>query len=256
MEEPRAQVLVIDDDALIRELIEVWLSRRGYEVRQATSGEAALALLRDEGCLPSIVLADMQLPGMKGPALAHHLRAMVGGSARILAMSGSEPGEANLKGFDGFVRKPFREEALNDFLRSNVTLSEVGNGDIPDASLLDEAVYDRLASSMSQEKLTQLYQLCLDDCGRRMNVIAQAAGQNNVDACRKEAHIIKGSCGMLGATKIAMLGAFIESNGLFANIGGSLDEMMLACRQLEDQLRARGLCIQQGSHQKARRAEL
>jgi CheY-like chemotaxis protein len=242
-EQPLRQILIIDDDLLIRELIELLLSRKGYKVHQAASGEEALAMFADTDQLrPSIVLADMQLPGMAGTALANRLRTLSGSGIRILAMSGSEPGKAELEGFDGFVRKPFREADLYTLLKEDVPSS--GGVDSPASSLLNENVYESLAGSMSQEQLAQLYQLCLDDCRRRIEAIRQAAGQNNMDACRKEAHTIKGSCGMVGATEIASLGEIIESHGLVANPEDVLYQMMLACGRLKDQLCARGLSIQ------------
>jgi CheY-like chemotaxis protein len=242
-EQPQRQVLIIDDDLLIRELMELLLSHKGCEVHQAASGEEALAMFAGtEQLRPSVVLADMQLPGIAGTALANRLRTLIGSGIRILAMSGSQPDEAELEGFDGFVRKPFREADLNTLIEEDVPSSE--GVDSPASSPLNEEVYEKLASSMSQEQLTHLYQLCLDDCRRRIDAIRQAAGQNNMDACRKEAHTIKGSCGMVGATEIASLGELIESHGLVANPEDALNQMMLACGRLKDRLCARGLCIQ------------
>lgn len=256
-EQHRAQVLLIDDDLLIRELLELLLSRKGYEVYQAGSGEEALSMLagQQEG-RPSVVLADMQLPGIAGPALAHRLRRLLGSKTRIVAMSGNQLTESELQGFDGFAKKPFDEGTLDTLFQASVPLSEVRDGNSPAVSPLDATVYDRLASSMSQEQLTQLYQLCIDDSRRRIGVMWRAAGDNDLDACRKEAHAIKGSCGMVGATEIALLGEFIESHGLTANLEDCLDELMLACRRFENQLRARGLGIQQGDRLNARRAEV
>jgi CheY-like chemotaxis protein len=243
MEQPLRQVLIIDDDLLIRELMELLLSRKRFAVHQAASGEEALAMLEDaEQLSPSVVLVDMQLPGIAGTALAGRLRTLLGSGIRILAMSGSQPEEAELEGFNGFVRKPFREADLNTFIKGDVPSSE--GVDSPASSLLNEEVYKKLASSMSRERLTHLYQLCLDDCRRRIGAIRQAASQNNMDACRKEAHIIKGSCGMVGATEIASLGELIESHGLVANPEDALNQMMLACGRLKDRLCARGLGIQ------------
>ena len=255
MEQPRGQVLIIDDDLLIRELLELLLSRKGYEVYKASSGEDALSMLAALKLAPSTILADLQLPGIAGNPLAHRLRTLVGGKTRILAMSGSQPAEGEIEGFDGFARKPLNEDTLNNLFQSDVPSSGVGDGDSPAVAPLNPTVYARLASSMSQKQLTELYQLCLDDCRRRIVAISQAAAQNNVDACTKQAHTIKGSCGMVGATEIASLAELMESHGLIANLEDSLDTMMLACRRLEDELRARGLGIQPEDHQNARRTE-
>ncbi|HEU4634978.1 MAG TPA: response regulator [Edaphobacter sp.] len=244
-EQSRNQVLIIDDDLLIRDLLELLLSRKGCEVYQTASGEEALSMLTDQRQVkPSVVLADMQLPGIAGAALAHQLRTLLGKETQIVAMSAKQPGQNELEGFDRFVGKTFHEDTLNSLFQPTVPLSNVEDGDSADASPLNEAVYERLASSMSQKQLTELYQLCLDDCRRRMDAIRHAASRNNVDTCAKEAHTIKGSCGMVGAKEIASLGELIESDGLVANVEDALGEMMLACRRLEEHLRARGLCIQ------------
>jgi PAS domain S-box-containing protein len=65
---PRAtsdlRALIVDDEVPIRRLLARLLSRRGFDVREAASGEAALALIRDEEV--SVVLCDVRMPGMNG----------------------------------------------------------------------------------------------------------------------------------------------------------------------------------------------
>ncbi|HEX2918672.1 MAG TPA: response regulator, partial [Edaphobacter sp.] len=147
MEQPRGQVLIIDDDMLIRELLELLLSRNGYEVHKASSGEAALAMLAARELQPSTILADLQLPGIAGNALAHRLRTLVDGETRILAMSGSQPGEEEMEGFDGFARKPLNEDTLNNLFQSDSPSSGLQDGDSPAVAPLNSTVYARLASS-------------------------------------------------------------------------------------------------------------
>ena len=58
-----ATILIVDDDAEIRELLELLLSGEGYAVRQAENGEAALAML-DAGI--DLVILDVMMPGLSG----------------------------------------------------------------------------------------------------------------------------------------------------------------------------------------------
>src|SRR5688500_5391852 len=59
-------VLVVDDDASIRELIVAALDLDGIPCREAADGRAALALLAQQR--PAVVLLDMDMPAMDGPS--------------------------------------------------------------------------------------------------------------------------------------------------------------------------------------------
>ena len=57
-------VLAVDDDPGILRIVEMLLSRNGYTVRTAISGEKALALLKT--VRPAVLISDVQMPGMSG----------------------------------------------------------------------------------------------------------------------------------------------------------------------------------------------
>ena len=65
-------ILVVDDDAALRELITLRLEANGFRVEAADSGEAALARLAV--LRPDAVLTDMQMAGMDGMALFNAIR--------------------------------------------------------------------------------------------------------------------------------------------------------------------------------------
>ena len=62
-----AAILVVDDDPLLRGLFVATLVRDGYLVTGAENGEAALAVLEQE--TPDLLLVDIRMPKMDGPAL-------------------------------------------------------------------------------------------------------------------------------------------------------------------------------------------
>ena len=68
-----ARILVVDDDASIRETFEQHLGQSGFEVRSTGSAEEALPLLGTFE--PALVITDLRLPGMDGIALLERVRA-------------------------------------------------------------------------------------------------------------------------------------------------------------------------------------
>ena len=58
------KILVVDDEIIIRDLLEDFLSRKGYDVYTASDGRAAIAEVKE--IKPYIVLLDIMMPGMDG----------------------------------------------------------------------------------------------------------------------------------------------------------------------------------------------
>jgi len=80
-----SDILVVDDDGLLRSLVVEWLAVAGYRVREAPNGDAALALLRARPA--ALVITDMQMPGTDGAQMLAALRSELP-ELRIVAMSG------------------------------------------------------------------------------------------------------------------------------------------------------------------------
>jgi CheY-like chemotaxis protein len=59
-------ILIIDDDASIRELLVEVLEEEGYPVQSASNGEEALSILRTLPKLPKLILLDLMMPVMDG----------------------------------------------------------------------------------------------------------------------------------------------------------------------------------------------
>jgi two-component system, response regulator, stage 0 sporulation protein F len=67
-------ILLVDDDAQVRATIGRGLAALGYPVREAASGAAALALLREER--PSLVILDYLMPDMDGAETAREIASL------------------------------------------------------------------------------------------------------------------------------------------------------------------------------------
>ncbi|WP_313171870.1 hybrid sensor histidine kinase/response regulator [Massilia oculi] len=108
----KARVLLVEDEDDIRENTAELMRIMGYEVLEAASAEAALALLERR---PDIVLTDLQLPGLGGEALARLVREKLP-RARIAFMSGASHAS---DAADALLPKPYdagQLEALLDKL--------------------------------------------------------------------------------------------------------------------------------------------
>jgi len=68
--------MVVEDNEKNRKLIRVVLKAKGYNVIEATTGEEALSLLKEQ--IPDIILMDIQLPGIDGLTLIRQIKADAG----------------------------------------------------------------------------------------------------------------------------------------------------------------------------------
>lgn len=113
-----APVLMVEDNEVNRLIGDEYLRALGLAVRLADSGEAALAAVAAE--TPSLVLMDLQMPGMDGLETTRRLRAMQRDGALphfpIVALTAhaleSDAQQARAAGMDGFLSKPIMLETL------------------------------------------------------------------------------------------------------------------------------------------------
>ncbi|HEX2257405.1 MAG TPA: ATP-binding protein [Afifellaceae bacterium] len=117
---PGGRVLVVEDEAQVRELARSMLEEMGYKVAVADSGESALRQLQSESGF-SILFTDCMMPGrLDGPALAMEARRL-DPKLRILFTSGVQ-GRAEVTGEagrnDGFLPKPYTAEQLARAIRA------------------------------------------------------------------------------------------------------------------------------------------
>lgn len=109
-------VLVVDDEAVVRHLIEHVLARAGCAVLHAGDGEAALAVLRTRPDV-RLVISDIGMPVLDGFGLLERLRAEGGPPVLILTSrgQGTDDERARALGAADVLTKPF---ARQDLLRA------------------------------------------------------------------------------------------------------------------------------------------
>jgi CheY-like chemotaxis protein len=115
-------VLIVEDDDDSREMLGEWICALGH--RQLPASNADEAMTHTLESRPELALIDLGLPGVDGYEVARRLRAAVGGSMRLIALTGYSDGAsrqiADAAGFDDFVVKPVLPEVLEGILRPNL----------------------------------------------------------------------------------------------------------------------------------------
>ncbi len=110
-------VLVVDDEAAVRQAVRTLLARAGYEVLEARDGADALRCLATHAAGIDVVLTDVEMPELTGPALAGAL-ASCAPEVRVLFMSGGDPDRLRRYGArvpaGSLLCKPFTPQQLLD----------------------------------------------------------------------------------------------------------------------------------------------
>ncbi len=108
-------VLVVDDDAAVRELVATVLEEEGYAVCTAASGSEALAVAWREQ--PAVVVMDVAMPGLDGLSACRRMRADERLAALPVVLMSSQPvagDELCRCRADNFLPKPFDITRLVD----------------------------------------------------------------------------------------------------------------------------------------------
>jgi CheY-like chemotaxis protein len=109
-------ILVVDDDASIREIERRYLGPAGYDIFQASSALEAIGLI-GAGLQVDLLIADLRMPEIGGEEMVSRIRA-THPDLKVLFVTGTIEGllEARTLNADteGFVRKPFTRSELVD----------------------------------------------------------------------------------------------------------------------------------------------
>ena len=117
-EDAQLRILLVDDEATLREPLAAYLARQGFVVREAASAAAARAALLEQ--VPDLVLLDVMMPGEDGLSLCRHLTE----ARQLPVILLTARGEATDRivgleiGADDYVVKPFEPRELVARIRS------------------------------------------------------------------------------------------------------------------------------------------
>jgi two-component system alkaline phosphatase synthesis response regulator PhoP len=112
---PSSKILIVDDEEDILELLRFNLSREGFQVLCAASGEEALEKVKTE--MPDLILLDLMLPGMDGLDVARDVKNQAPTKEIPIVMLTAKGEEADIVkgleiGADDYITKPFSRKVL------------------------------------------------------------------------------------------------------------------------------------------------
>lgn len=213
------QLLIADDHAANRMMLQRLLQKAGHKVVAVEDGEAVLTALESGSYEAAII--DLHMPGLSGLDLLRQLRVMEAGGGRrtpVLVLSADVTPESIQRceqaGARAFLSKPLSAARLLD------TLAEVaatGKAATPAASArvelapiadgaLDGAVLDELAQlGMGDGFEREFIEQCIADAGASIDALERAADASDWDALREHAHALKGVASNVGLVRVAAL---------------------------------------------------
>ena len=108
----RPLVLIVDDDDAIADSLREVLEMEGLEPITAHDGSEGLVTFQRHR--PDLVVADLMMPVLDGPAMVRAIRASEGSTVPVILMSAAHglPGRAELPAHDAFLEKPFQVDVF------------------------------------------------------------------------------------------------------------------------------------------------
>jgi CheY-like chemotaxis protein len=246
----RARLLVAEDNPVNQKVALHMLERLGYRVDVVGNGKKALDAL--ERVSYDAVLMDVQMPEMDGYEATAEIRRREAEAedgeptsenrhTPIIAMTANalqgDREKAIAAGMDDYVSKPVKSEDLEDILSRWIPHSgedsqeEAGasqaSGTI-DSSLptVDQGVLDGLREMQPDGEpdfLAELVEIFAEDASARLESLQKALDAGDANSFAKTAHILKGSSGNLGASRMTRVAAQLETLGRSGNLKSAED---------------------------------
>jgi len=152
----RPAILLVDDDPTLLSVLARRLTREGFDVRTAASGQAALAAL--DRSWPALVVVDVMMPGMDGFELCRRIKRIA--DLPIIVLSAVDAGEAKVLALqeyaEDYIVKPFDPDELVARVQRIMRRASTGRGEINlDGGELEiDLVHRRVTNRSGTQHLT------------------------------------------------------------------------------------------------------
>lgn len=209
------RILIADDHAANRMVLESLLGKAGHRVIAVENGEEVLDMLSNSDF--DAVIVDLHMPGISGLDMLRQLKVMEAGTGRqtpVIVLSADVTPDSIQRceeaGARTFIAKPVSAARLLDCLaeiaspQSSPTVvqtgrSEIGVGDV----VMDASVLDELASlDMGEAFMAKFIRQCLQDAAECLSGLEEDCLAGRWDQVREHAHALKGVASNLGLVRL------------------------------------------------------
>jgi two-component system phosphate regulon response regulator PhoB len=147
---PKHTILLVDDEAPIRDMLAIALEAADYNVLQAENAQQAHACIIDRH--PDLVLLDWMMPGTTGLELLRRLkRDELTEKIPVIMLTAKAEEDSKISaldaGADDYVAKPFSPREL--ISRVKAVLRRIGREELKDAIIVDQMRFDTLSHRVS-----------------------------------------------------------------------------------------------------------
>nr|WP_199065354.1 PAS domain-containing hybrid sensor histidine kinase/response regulator [Chromobacterium sp. ASV5] len=204
-----ATVLLVDDNAVNREVAAAMVRHLGLQAEAAVDGEQALERLGREPERYALILMDRQMPRMDGDTATRRIRRQLGLDLPIVAMSAgvsaAEREACFAAGMDAFLAKPLSLREVRAVLGRYLPLAEVeASVEAPSAEEGLPADLLRLVghSDGGRQRLAELLRNLARDSRARMAEAIGSLAAGEREACARTLHALRGSVASFGARRL------------------------------------------------------
>ena len=209
------RILIADDHAANRMVLENLLAKAGHRVTAVDDGEAVLERLQATDY--DVVIVDLHMPGISGLDMLKQLRVMQAGTSfntPVLVLSADVTPDSirscEKAGARAFLAKPVSAIVLLDCLaeiaaaQTGSIVIEAGRTDLPISDgVLDTTVLDELASiGMGEAFASDFIRQCLKDAEACVAGLERDGEASRWDAMREHAHALKGVASNIGLVRL------------------------------------------------------
>jgi two-component system, NtrC family, response regulator HydG len=157
--EEQGRILVVDDEAAVRESLQEWFRMDGHRVDTAGDATEALARLHEHDAAYDIVLLDIKMPGMDGMELQRRIHELAPGMIVIMitAYAAVDTAVGALKsGAYDYVTKPFDPDHLSRLIRAALQQRRVQREAAGEPAPVAAAKYEIVTASPEMQQVLEL----------------------------------------------------------------------------------------------------
>ncbi|NTV92857.1 MAG: response regulator [Chlorobiaceae bacterium] len=231
------KVLLVDDSALNRDLLAMYLRDSGIEVTVSDNGGQALEILKSQDF--ELLITDIHMPGMDGLELTRRIRSSRNQSLSqlpVIGLSGAVDEEDAAKNA-GMNEFRIKTDSPNLLLASIVRqLSFPAPNTLSESTVKEDTPSDRVPSAygLSSLESEELLEVFLDEFRDTPACLRRALEENDIKSMKEQSHKLKGSAAILGAISLSKVAEELELHCRFEKTDDPGPKVERIIRALEE----------------------